>query len=59
MNVHLEKIAVVSSLSVARLRIENFQGEQKNVTIFRDFIFILSVRLCSRFIAGVQDIIRT
>ena len=30
---------------------EKFRGEQKNVTRFRDFISILSVRLCSRFIA--------
>ena len=37
MKVHLEKIAVILSLSVAILRMEKFWGEQKNVTRFSDF----------------------
>ena len=40
MNVHLEQIAVISSLSVATLRMETFRGEQKNVTRFHDFFFL-------------------
>ena len=50
--------AVISSLSVATLRMEKFRGEQKNVTRFRNFffyLFILSVQLCSRIIAGLLD----
>ena len=55
MNVHLKYIAVISSLSAATLRMEKFR--LKNVTRFRDFFdfFILSVQLCSRFIAGVHE----
>ena len=36
----LEKIAVILSLSVARLRMEKFRGEQKTVTRFRDFLVL-------------------
>ena len=38
MNVHLELIAVISSLSVATLGMEKFRVEQKNVTRFREFL---------------------
>ena len=37
MDVHLEEIAVISSLSVVTLRKEKNRGEQKNATRFRDF----------------------
>ena len=33
--------AVISSLSVATLRMEKFRGEQKNVTRFRDFFLFI------------------
>ena len=39
MNVHLELIAVISSISVATLLMEKIRGEQKNVTRFGDFLF--------------------
>ena len=39
MNVHLEKIVVISCLSVATLRMEKIRVEQKNVTRFRDFFY--------------------
>ena len=39
MNVHLETIAVISSLLVATLWMNKFQGEQKNVTRFCDFFY--------------------
>ena len=48
----------IKSLSVATLRMEKIRGEQKNVTRICAFFLILSVRLCSWFIAGVHGIIR-
>ena len=49
MNVHLEEMAVISSLSVVTLLMEKFRGVQKNVTRFSDFFLFYQYD----FVAGL------